>query len=153
MRILTCLCVVSSLLGQNAANRRVPAPPPARSDYAAAAAVLQAGAPAPPEAKGGSGAPPVPRPKPDVPLTPSEQQAVRASASWRAEANVPAPGPDGRVVYSFGAGLPTGCAPLCGCASSSFKPAKGSSVSHRSAIPFAGTSLRRCTALARTRLR
>jgi len=115
MRILTCLFVVSSLLGQNAGNRQT-TQPPSRSDYAAAAAVLQGAAPAPPLSKGASGPPVATPPKPDIPLTPSEQQAVRVSASWRAEANVPAPGPDGRLVYSFGAGLPTVvCAPLRVC--------------------------------------
>jgi type IV secretion system protein VirB9 len=107
--------VVSSLLGQNAVTRQA-SELPARSDFAAAAAVLQGGATAPPVSKGASGPSPVALPRPDVPLTPSEQQAVRVSASWRAEANVPAPGPDGRVVYSFGAGLPTVvCAPLRVC--------------------------------------
>jgi type IV secretion system protein TrbG len=109
MRTLTCLFMAVSLLGQAE-------PPSAQSDYAAAAAALRNGTPASPKPPGGSGAPAVAHPKPDVPLNPSEQQAVRASASWPAEANVPAPGPDGRVVYSFGAGLPTVvCAPLRVC--------------------------------------
>ena len=38
------------------------------------------------------------------------------SEKWRTENNAPAAGPDGRVLYSFGAGLPTVvCAPLRVC--------------------------------------
>jgi len=38
------------------------------------------------------------------------------SERWRAEKNSPAAGSDGRVLYSFGAGLPTVvCAPLRVC--------------------------------------
>jgi len=56
------------------------------------------------------------RPKADVPLTATALEAVRVSEHWRAEKNAPSPGPDGRVMYSFGAGLPTVvCAPLRVC--------------------------------------
>ena len=52
----------------------------------------------------------------DVPLNQSEQEAVRVSEHWRAEGTPPAAGPDGRVLYSYGAGLPTVvCAPLRVC--------------------------------------
>ena len=61
---------------------------------------------------------PVPRdstPK-DVPLTQSAQEAVIVSEQWRGESTTPAAGPDGRVLYSYGAGLPTVvCAPLRVC--------------------------------------
>ena len=56
------------------------------------------------------------RPKADVPLTATALEAVRVSEHWQAEKNAPSPGPDGRVMYSFGAGLPTVvCAPLRVC--------------------------------------
>lgn len=55
-------------------------------------------------------------PKKDVPLTPTAIEAVRVSERWLDEKNPPATGPDGKVVYSFGAGLPTiVCAPLRVC--------------------------------------
>ena len=48
----------------------------------------------------------------DVPLNQSEQEAVRVSERWRGDETPPAVGPDGRVLYSYGAGLPTVvCAP------------------------------------------
>ncbi len=53
---------------------------------------------------------------PDINLSPTAQAAVRVSEKWRGEPNQPAPSPDGRVLYSFGAGLPTVvCAPLRVC--------------------------------------
>ena len=56
------------------------------------------------------------RPKGDVPLSATALEAVRVSESWQGEKNAPSPGPDGRVMYSFGAGLPTVvCAPLRVC--------------------------------------
>ncbi|MDQ2843679.1 MAG: P-type conjugative transfer protein TrbG [Acidobacteriota bacterium] len=56
------------------------------------------------------------RPRTDVPLTATALEAVRVSERWRAEKNPPAAGSDGRVLYSFGAGLPTVvCAPLRVC--------------------------------------
>ena len=61
---------------------------------------------------------PVPRdsaPK-DVTLPQSAQEAVNVSERWRGEGTSPAVGPDGRVLYSYGAGLPTVvCAPLRVC--------------------------------------
>jgi P-type conjugative transfer protein TrbG len=52
----------------------------------------------------------------DVPLNPTALEAVRVSERWRGEKNAPAAGSDGRVLYSFGAGLPTVvCAPLRVC--------------------------------------
>src|ERR1017187_2745226 len=54
--------------------------------------------------------------KADVPLTSTALEAVRVSEHWLGEKNAPSPGPDGRVMYSFGAGLPTVvCAPLRVC--------------------------------------
>ena len=52
----------------------------------------------------------------DVALTATAIEAVRVSEKWRTENNAPGAGPDGRVLYSFGAGLPTVvCAPLRVC--------------------------------------
>jgi type IV secretion system protein VirB9 len=54
--------------------------------------------------------------KADVPLTPNAEEAVRVSEQWMASKNAPAAGPDGKVVFSYGAGLPTVvCAPLRVC--------------------------------------
>lgn len=62
---------------------------------------------------------PVPKdyhPKSDIALPSTALEAVRVSESWQAEKNAPSPGPDGRVMYSYGAGLPTVvCAPLRVC--------------------------------------
>ena len=56
------------------------------------------------------------KPPADVALSSTAQQAVQFSASWRAQQNAAAPGPDGRVLLAFGAGLPTVvCAPLRVC--------------------------------------
>jgi P-type conjugative transfer protein TrbG len=56
------------------------------------------------------------KPAADVALSSTAQQAVQFSASWRAQQNAAAPGPDGRVLLAFGAGLPTVvCAPLRVC--------------------------------------
>lgn len=56
------------------------------------------------------------RPRTDVPLNPTALEAVRVSETWRGEQNTPAAGPDGRVLYAFGAGLPVlVCAPLRVC--------------------------------------
>lgn len=52
----------------------------------------------------------------DVQLTPTAIEAVRMSETWRGGQNSPAAGPDGRVLYAFGAGLPVVvCAPLRVC--------------------------------------
>jgi type IV secretion system protein TrbG len=56
------------------------------------------------------------RPKSDIPLPATALEAVRVSESWQGEKSPPSPGPDGRVMYSYGAGLPTVvCAPLRVC--------------------------------------
>lgn len=52
----------------------------------------------------------------EVALSSTALAAVRVSEKWRGGSNEPAAGPDGRVLYSFGAGLPTVvCAPLRVC--------------------------------------
>ena len=57
-----------------------------------------------------------PRLRSEVALSPTALAAVRVSEKWRGGSNEPAAGADGRVLYSFGAGLPTVvCAPLRVC--------------------------------------
>jgi type IV secretion system protein TrbG len=72
-----------------------------------------------PVAVSGSPESPVPpnfKPKTDVQLTKTAEEAVQMSAKWMAEHNQPAVGHDGRVLYSYGTGLPTVvCAPLRVC--------------------------------------
>ena len=52
----------------------------------------------------------------DVPLPDSAKEALAVGHAWLAEKQAPAPGKDGRVVYTYGAGLPTMvCAPLRVC--------------------------------------
>ncbi len=79
----------------------------------------QFAAPSKPASETSSGSGSVPKdykPRADVPLTPTALEAVRVSERWRTEKNPPAAGSDGRVLYSFGAGLPTVvCAPLRVC--------------------------------------
>jgi P-type conjugative transfer protein TrbG len=56
------------------------------------------------------------KPKTDVALTPTAEAAVGVSAKWSETLNPPAPGPDGRVLYEYGGGLPViVCAPLRVC--------------------------------------
>ena len=64
----------------------------------------------------GTAVPPDFKPKKDVALTKTAQDAVQMSEKWMAEHNQPFAGADGRVLYSYGAGLPTVvCAPLRVC--------------------------------------
>ncbi len=64
-----------------------------------------------------AGAPPPGfKPKTDVQLSKTALDAVQMSEKWMAEHNQPLAGQDGRVLYSYGAGLPTVvCAPLRVC--------------------------------------
>ena len=60
--------------------------------------------------------PPGFKPRTDVQLSKTAQDAVQMSEKWMAEHNQPFTGQDGRVLYSYGAGLPTVvCAPLRVC--------------------------------------
>jgi type IV secretion system protein VirB9 len=100
-----------------------------RYDYGAQLVALQDSAPPPtnvaPVVSPPAGAAPaspisdVPagyRPKTDVQLTQTAQEAVQMSENWMKEHSQPAVGRDGRILYSFGAGLPTVvCAPLRVC--------------------------------------
>ena len=56
------------------------------------------------------------QPRIDIPLNPTAIEAVRVSEKWRGGENAPAAGPDGRVLFSYAAGLPiVVCAPLRVC--------------------------------------
>jgi P-type conjugative transfer protein TrbG len=56
------------------------------------------------------------QPRSEVQLNQTAQEAVRMSETSRGGQNAPAAGPDGRVLYAFGAGLPVVvCAPLRVC--------------------------------------
>src|ERR1039458_10360903 len=67
----------------------------------------------------GKSAVPIPKdfkPRTEVPLSPTAAAAVLASQQWGSQTNTPAAGSDGRVLYSYGAGMPTVvCAPLRVC--------------------------------------
>jgi P-type conjugative transfer protein TrbG len=52
----------------------------------------------------------------DLPLNLTALEAVRVSEKWRGDENTPAAGPDGKVLFSYAAGLPiVVCAPLRVC--------------------------------------
>src|SRR5215469_2524549 len=56
------------------------------------------------------------QPRTDVSLNKTALEAVRMSENWRGGQNAPAAGPDGRVLFAYGAGLPiVVCAPLRVC--------------------------------------
>lgn len=56
------------------------------------------------------------RPAKDVPLPATAKEALSVGQAWMTENHMPAPGKDGRVLYTYGAGLPTlVCAPLRVC--------------------------------------
>src|SRR5215471_19276080 len=72
--------------------------------------------PSPTQIPSAEGVPAGFKPNTDLTLTPSAEAAVNVSEKWLRETMAPAPGPDGRVLYSYGAGLPTVvCAPLRVC--------------------------------------
>src|SRR5262249_34322597 len=55
------------------------------------------------------------KPVKDVPLPVSAREALGVAQARMTESQIPAPGKDGRVLYTYGAGLPTlVCAPLRG---------------------------------------
>jgi type IV secretion system protein VirB9 len=55
-------------------------------------------------------------PSKDVALPKTAQDALAVGQAWMSEKHTPAPGKDGRVLYTYGAGLPTVvCAPLRVC--------------------------------------
>jgi hypothetical protein len=122
---------VASAQGQRTTGKSNDAPvrvqrkaPPAnvvdRYDFGAQINALQ-GNPVSPvplaDQRSAPGAPPKTfQPKEDVELTATAREAVKVSEQWMAAENHPAARPDGRVLYSYGAGLPTiVCAPLRIC--------------------------------------
>src|SRR5690349_16531085 len=55
-------------------------------------------------------------PTKDIPLPATAKEALSVGQAWMTENHTPAPGKDGRVLYTYGAGLPTlVCAPLRVC--------------------------------------
>ena len=125
------LSFVPVLAGQPPAGlKRVPPPPESVSpllqqyDFGSQLRTLEDSGSLPADVKPELATPGVPsgavpkdyRPKSDIPLTATALEAVRVSESWQGEKNAPSPGADGRVMYSYGAGLPTVvCAPLRVC--------------------------------------
>jgi type IV secretion system protein VirB9 len=87
-------------------------------DFGAQVVALQEPVPPPPPVTPPkpTGVPADYQPRTDVPLTATAQEAVKVSEKWMSGRNDPAAGRDGRVLYSYGAGLPTVvCAPLRVC--------------------------------------
>ena len=104
-------------------KRMPPVPSPEKYPFNQILTTLQEGGPeAPPpplpKAPGAAGAevPADYKPTKDVALPATAKEALSVSQAWMTEKHVPAPGKDGRVLYTFGAGLPTVvCAPLRVC--------------------------------------
>lgn len=96
-----------------------------------------AGSPAP---IGGSSTSDVPsdyRASKDIPLPSAAQSALAATKDWMSEKQAPAPGADGRVLYTYGAGMPTVvCAPMRVCV------VELESGEHLSGEPHVGDSVR-----------
>jgi P-type conjugative transfer protein TrbG len=122
LKLITFSAVISAcLLAQDSQAPPVQAKrlPPDKSldqyDFAGQLKTLQAATPSlAPNAE--SAVPAGFKPKTDVQLTVTAQEAVQMSEKWMDEHNQPAVGRDGRVLYSYGAGLPTVvCAPLRVC--------------------------------------
>jgi P-type conjugative transfer protein TrbG len=122
LKLITFSAVISAcLLAQDSqappvkAKRLTPDKSLDQYDFAGQLKTLQAATPAlAPNAE--SAVPAGFKPKTDVQLTVTAQEAVQMSEKWMDEHNQPAVGRDGRVLYSYGAGLPTVvCAPLRVC--------------------------------------
>jgi type IV secretion system protein VirB9 len=116
MKLPLLLGMTSVLLGQAVpVTRNPPEALPNREDITRGVQALEQSLPTDP----GNVAPPVPKdfkPHTDVMLSPTAAAAVAVSQQWGAQPNPPAAGSDGRVVYSYGAGMPTVvCAPLRVC--------------------------------------
>lgn len=108
------------------ATRSEPVPAPDKYPFTDLINVLQSDSPAVPSTRpragstaSGSPSDAVPRdfkPASDIPLAGAAKEAVQVSQAWMQAAHTPVEGKDGRVVYTYGAGLPTVvCAPLRVC--------------------------------------
>jgi type IV secretion system protein VirB9 len=119
MKLILTFSVGSLLLAQSVPATRNPPPaalPDAQDIAARIQALEQSEPPAPALGKQGAPIPKDFNPRADVPLSPTAAAAVLASQQWGAQTNTPAAGPDGRVLYSYGAGMPVVvCAPLRVC--------------------------------------
>jgi len=119
VKLFFLFSVGSVLLAQPVPVTRTPAPQtlPNLQDIAASVQALEQAEPAVPNLS--NPATPVPKdfkPRTDVPLSPTAAAAVLASQQWGSQPNTPAAGADGRVLYAYGAGMPTVvCAPLRVC--------------------------------------
>lgn len=77
------------------------------------------------------------RPSKEVALPTAAQSALSVAKGWMAENQAPAPGADGRVLYTYGAGMPTVvCAPMRVCV------VELESGEHLSGEPHVGDSVR-----------
>src|SRR5262245_31471403 len=118
--VVVFIVVVPLASAQNPIEvRRVPTTPPPllqQYDFGAQLSALPNPDAVPPSAAnprspGASVPPPQQPPLPaqkaihekDVPLDRSEQEAIKVSERWRSDGTPPAAGPDGRVLYSYGA--------------------------------------------------
>jgi len=126
--VMTTMLLVSlPVFAQEAENQpvlvqRVPAPAGPNSELqkkieSDLAALQEETSPLPAERKvSPDEVPPEFRGPQDIPLSPTAEAAVRLSEKWLTDAMTPAPGPDGRVRYTYGDGLATVvCAPLRIC--------------------------------------
>lgn len=84
-----------------------------------------------------SGVPADFRPSKDIPLPSAAESALTVAKGWMAEKQAPSPGADGRVLYTYGAGMPTVvCAPMRVCVVE-LEPGE-----HLSGEPHVGDSVR-----------
>lgn len=119
MKVILVLSIGSLLRAQPVPVTRIPAQvsTPNMQDIAAGIQALQQAEPAVPgPGKPASAMPKDFKPPSDVSLSPTAAAAVLASQQWGSQTDTPTAGPDGRVLYSYGAGMPTVvCAPLRVC--------------------------------------
>jgi type IV secretion system protein VirB9 len=122
-----CFAQTSGEEAKPVEGKRIPAteiPAPDKYPFEMMIKALEQAPPAAPVAPAGQKAIPAPQmevPKDfkgprEGPLTETEKDALSTSQAWQRNRNTPAEGSDGRVIYTYGAGLPTViCAPLRVC--------------------------------------